>query len=156
MHPMERLRHLARAGPLEHAVLARESASALAALGDDRAGLLLASRRLLERHGTSGPLWWLCARMLGADDPGAEAWRCVGEIDADPTPAQLGRELPEHATVVVLGWAEVAVAGLARRGDVRVLAVDALGEGVEVVRWLCRCGVDAVDVPESGVGAAVA
>lgn len=153
---MERLRHLARAGPLEHAVLVRESAAALAALGADHAGLLLSSRRLLERHGGSGPMWWLCARMQGADDPRAEAWRCVQEIDADLTSDHLARELPDGAAVVVLGWPEVASLALARRGDLRVLAIDALGEGAGLVPWLRGQGVDAVDVPESGAAAAVA
>ena len=156
VHPMERLRHLARAGPVEHAVLVRESAVALAALDGDPGGLLLSIRRLLERHGGSGPLWWLCARMQGAEDAGAEAWRCVRELDADPTPGHLARDLPDDATVAVVGWPEVAAAALARRGDVRVLAVDALGEGVELWRWLRHRGVVAVEVPESGLGAAVA
>lgn len=153
---MERLRHLARAGPVEHAVLVRESAVALAALDGDLGAVLLSVRRLLERHGGSGALWWLCARMLCAEDPSAEARRCVRELDADPTPDHLAGDLPDDATVAVLGWPEVTAAALARRGDVRVLAIDALGEGVELSRWLRHRGVDAADVPESGLGAAVA
>lgn len=152
---MERLRHLARAGPLEHALLVRESAAAMVALGEDHAALLLASRRLIQRHGGSGPLWWLCARMLGSDDPTGEAWRCLAEIDADPTSDHLARDLPADATVVVLGWPEAVAPALARRGDLRVLAVDALGEGAELARWLRSCGADVVEVPESGLGAAV-
>ncbi len=152
---MERLRHLARAGPLDHAVLVQEAATALAALGDDRAGLLLSSRRLLERHGASGPLWWLCARMLCSDDPRAEASACIEEIEADETPRHLARELPPDATVVVLGWPEVTVPALARRGDLRILVVEALGEGVELLRWLRQTRVDAVDVPQPGLAAAV-
>lgn len=152
---MERLRHLARAGRLDHAVLVQEAASALAALGDDRAGLLLSSRRLLERHGGSGPLWWLCARMLCSDDPRAEAWACIEEIEADETPGHLVRELPTDATVVVLGWPEVAMPALARRGDLRVLVVKASGEDVDALRWLRQHRVDAVDVPQLGLAAAV-
>lgn len=153
---MERLRQLARAGPLDHAVLVQEGASALAALGDDRAGLLLASRRLLERHRASGPLWWLCARMLCSDDPRAEGWACVREIDADETADHLARELPTGATVVVLDWPEVAAAALARRGDLRALVVEARGEGAELLRWLRHHGVDGADVSPPGMAAAVA
>ncbi len=153
---MERLRHLARAGSLEHAVLVQEGAAALAALGDDRAALLLACRRLLERHRGSGPLWSLCARMLCSDDPRSEAWACTEEIDGDETAAHLASELLPDATVVVLGWPELAAPALARRGDLRVLVVDAPGDGVELVRWLRQRGVDAVEVPPAGVAAAVA
>lgn len=152
---MERLRHLARAGALEHGVLVQEGAQALAALHHDPAGLLLASRRLLERHPGSGPLWWLCARMLTSDSPAGEGWACAREVDTDATAGHLAQQLPLDATVVVLGWPEVAAPALAQRGDVRVLVVDARAEGFELVAALRRVDVDAVDVPEAGVAAAV-
>ena len=56
----------------------------------------------------------------------------------------------------MLGWPELAGEALARRGDVEVLAVDALDEGSGLVRRLRHAGVDAVDVPVSGLGAAAA
>ncbi len=155
VHPVERLRALARAGPLEQAVLVRESAVGLGALQGDPPGLLLSCRRLLQHHPTSGPLRWLCARMLCGDDPGREAWRCLEEIDDDPTEGRLRAELPEAATVVVLGWPEVASGALARRGDLRLLVVDALGEGVALARQLRGVGVQAVEVDEGGTGPAV-
>ncbi len=155
MHPVERLRSLARAGPLEHGVLVRESALALGALAADSAGLLLSCRRLLQHHPASGPLRWLCARVLCADDPRSEAWRCVEEIDDDPTAGRLRRELPEAGSIVVLGWPEVASEALARRGDIRPLVVDALGEGSRFVRSLWGMDVKAVQVDEGGLGAAV-
>ncbi|MDQ3305562.1 MAG: hypothetical protein M3535_06195 [Actinomycetota bacterium] len=155
MHPVERLRHLARAGPLEHGVLVRESAVALGALGADAAGLVLACRRLLQHHPASGPLRWLCARVLCSDEPRHEAWRCVEEIDDDPTAHRLGVELPEAATVVVLGWPELTTGALTRRADVRPLVVDSLGEGAQLARQLRGLGNEAEEVDEGGTGAAV-
>jgi hypothetical protein len=155
VHPVERLRHLARAGPLEHGVLVRESAVALGALGADAAGLVLACRRLLQHHPASGPLRWLCARVLCSDEPRHEAWRCVEEIDDDPTAHRLGVELPEAATVVVLGWPEVTTGALTRRADVRPLVVDSLGEGAQFARQLRDLGNEAEEVDEGGTGAAV-
>ena len=32
-------------------------------------GLVVACRRIVERHPTSGPLWWFCASLLTASDP---------------------------------------------------------------------------------------
>ena len=156
MHPVERLRALARAGPLEHAVLVREGALALGALSADHAGLLLSCRRLLHHHPASGPLRWLCARVLSSDDPRREAWRCMEEIATDPTAGRLEVELPEAATVVVLGWPEVVGEALVRRGDLRPLVVDALGEGSQLVERLWDNGVEAAEVDEGGLGPAVA
>lgn len=156
MHPVERLRSLARAGPLEHAVLVREGAIALGTLGGDPAGLVLSCRRLLQHHPASAPLRWLCARMLCSDDPRSEAWRCLQEIDDDPTAGRLAAALPEAASVVVLGWPEVVTEALARRADLRLLVVNALGEGAQLARQLRTVGVGAAEVDEGGTGAAVA
>ena len=156
MHPIERLRYVARASGADQALLVRETAHALAAFRDDPPGLVAAARRIVDRHPTAAPLWWLCARVLTAADPQAEAWRAVDEIDDDPTAGELAHALPPDATVCVVGWPEVVGEALPRRGDVEVLAVDALGEGSGLVRRLAAAGVDAVDVPTSGLGAAVA
>lgn len=134
----------------------RETAQALAAFHDDPSGLVAACRRIVDRHPTAAPLWWLCARVLTAPDPRREAWAAVDEIDTDPTSAELGFALPEDATACVVGWPELVGEALPRRGDVEVLAVDSLGEGSGLVRRLMRAGIDAVDVPTSGLGAAVA
>ncbi|CAN5868251.1 hypothetical protein BH23ACT1_BH23ACT1_02250 [soil metagenome] len=158
---MERLRHLARAGAVEHRVLVRESVPALAALVRDSGALVLSSRRLLQHHPGSGPLAWLCARILCGEDPRSEAWRCAGEIDDDATAEHLASELPEVARVVVLGWPEVSVAALARRGDVSSLIVDVKGvdarggEGAELAYQLQGIDLDAAEVAEAGMAAAV-
>lgn len=155
MHPIERLRYVARASGADQALLVRETAHALAAFRDDPAGLVAACRRIVDRHPTSAPLWWLCARVLTAPDGQAEAWAAVDEMEDDPTGVELAFALPEAVTVAVVGWPEVIGEALPRRGDVSVLAVDALGEGMGLVRRLGQVGIDAVDVPPSGVGAAV-
>jgi hypothetical protein len=157
VHPIERLRYVARSSGVPQAILVRETAAALGGLGFDPAGLVTACRRVLDRHPTSGPLWWLCARVLTAvDDPDTEGWRCADELEDDRTVEELAHALPADAVVCVLGWPELAGEALARRGDVEVLAVDTLDEGSGLVRRLRHAGVDAADVPVTGLGAAVA
>lgn len=155
VHPIERLRYVARAGTVEHGVLTQEAAAALAELDDDPGGLVMACKRLVGRHPTVGPLWSMCARVLAAPDPGRQAWRCVAELDDDLTPSYVVQLLPDDALVTVVGWPEVAARALPPRGDVAVRVVDALGEGSQLVRRLARLDVDATEVPESGLAGAV-
>lgn len=155
MHPIERLRYVARASGVDQVVLVRETAQALAAFHDDPAGLVAACRRIVDRHPTSGPLWWLCSRVLTAPEGQREAWQAVDDIEGDPTASELAHALPEDGTVCVIGWPELVGEALPSRGDVEVLAVDALGEGSGLVRRLMHAGIDAVDVPTAGLGAAV-
>jgi hypothetical protein len=122
----------------------------------DPAGLVTACRRIVDRHPTSAPLWWLSARVLTAPDPLAEAWRAAEEIEVDTTGTALARALPDDALVCVLGWPEVIGDALVRRGDASVLVVDTLGEGSGLVRRLRRADVDVDDVAPSGLGAAAA
>ena len=156
MHPIERLRYVARASGADQAMLVRETAGALSGLGFDPAGLVTACRRIVDRHLASGPLWWLCARVLTAGDPMTEAYRAVDAISADPTPDELAEALPDSATVCVLGWPDIVGDVLVRRGDLDVLVVDTLGEGSGLARRLRRSDVDATEVPPSGLGAAAA
>jgi hypothetical protein len=156
VHPIERLRDVARFGSPGPEALVREAAGALAGLGDDTGGRVLSCKRLVDRHPGTGPLWWLCARLLTAPDPRAEAWRCVDDLEADPTAGQLAGALPDDATITVVGWPDVVAEALPRRGDVEVLVVESGGDGAQLVRRLQRADVEAVDVPESGVGAASA
>lgn len=157
MHPIEQLRWVARAAGEGPALLAREAAGALAAFADDPAGLVTACRRLVDRQPTSGPMWWLAARVLGAPmDAAGEAWAAAGELEDDSTVDELVASLPDDAVVCVLGWPEHGGAALRRRGDLRVLVVDAAGEGHGLARRLLQSGVDADLVAESGLGAAAA
>lgn len=156
MHPIERLRMVARAAGEGPALLAQEAAGALAAFAGDPAGLVTACRRLVDRQPTSGPIWWLAARVLAADDPTGEAWRAAEELADDDTPLSLAAHLPDDATVCVVGRPELTEAALVRRGDLAVLVVDALGEGHGLARRLARADTDVELVPESGLGAAAA
>lgn len=155
-HPIERLRWVARAEGAGPTLLAREAAGALASVGDDLPGLLTGCRRLLDRHPAVGPLWWLSARSLAAEDPARELYVAMSDLDADPTSQVLAAHLPDDATVVVLGWPEQAGDALRRRGDLEVLVVDdARGEGPAFARRLVANGVEAFEVPEAGLGSAV-
>jgi hypothetical protein len=156
VHPIERLRYVARAGGAPPSSLVREAAGALAGFADDPAGLVTACRRLVDRHPQVGPMWWLAARILSASDPVVEAWRVADELDEDPTGGVLAAALPESVAVVVLGWPELVGSALRRRGDLQVLVVDALGEGAALARRLRSSSEDVVEVAESGLGAAVA
>ena len=156
MHPIERLRHVARAEGTGPSLLAREAASALAGFADDPTGLVTACRRLVERHPTAGTMWWLAARVLAATDPVGEAWRAAEELQDDDTPSVLLRALPTEGSVAVLGWPEQAGDALRRAGEVELLVIDAGGRWTGVTDRLARRGIDAIDVPEGGLGAAVA
>ncbi len=155
MHPIERLRYVARAGGIDHGALAEETARALAGFVDDPSGLVTACRRIVDRHPTSGPMWWLAARVLATNDPRAEAFRCVSALQDDPTAAALAYELPDEITVTVVGWPEQIGGALIRRGDIRALVVDALGEGAGLVRRLEHADSPADEVPPANVAGAV-
>jgi hypothetical protein len=157
MHPIERLRYVARAGGLDLVELVQDAALALGGFADDPVALVTACRSLVDRHPAAGPIWWLTARVLVAADPASEAWRLVEEIETDDTARTVARELPDGARILVVGWPEVVVAGLRRRGDCELLVVDPEGayrrSSIEAVR---RGGPLVQEVPEAGVAAAAA
>jgi len=155
VHPIERLRYVARAGDADPRVLVEEAAGALAAFGSDIGGLVTACRRLIARHPAAGPLWCLAARMLTSSDPRAAAREVLRELEQDRTARHVVDALPDRATVTVIGWPEQVASDFPRRGDVAVLAVDVDGEGAALARRLDRAGTDITEVPESGLGAAV-
>lgn len=155
MHPIERLRYVARSGGGDHGALAEEAARALAGFADDPNGLVTACRRIVDRHPTSGPMWWLASKVLGTNDPRAESVRCVTVLQDDPTAAALAYELPDDITVTIIGWPEQVGEAMVRRGDIRSLVVDVLGEGTGLVRRLERADSDAEEVPPANVGGAV-
>ena len=157
MHPIEHLRYVARASGADPALVAREAASALAEIAEtDPAGLVPACRRLVERHLTSGPVWWLSAKVLGAADPSEAALSAAIELDDDRTDRHLVAGLPESATITVVGWPESTGSALRRRGDVEVLIVDSSGDGSALARRLTDAGTACEVVPNSGVGPAAA
>jgi len=155
MHPIERLRYVARADGAGPSLLGRESAGALASFAGDPVALVTACRRLVERHPTAGTVWWLAARVLttGAD----EAWHAAEELEDDPTSAVLAAALPDDAAVLVVGWPEQVGEALRRRGDLEVLVADSIdGSGSSFCRRLVNADVDAYDIPDAGIAAAAA
>jgi hypothetical protein len=156
VHPIERLRYVARATGAEPDDVVREAAGSLAAFADDPAALVTACRRLIERHPANGPIWWLCARTLVAADPADEVWRAATEFHQDATGDELARALRPDATAVVVGWTDRLLESFGPRGDVAVRVVDVTGDGPGFVRALERIDVEAHDVPVGGLAAAVA
>lgn len=155
VHPIERLRYVARCSGAPQELMVRETAAALVAFADDPSGLVTACRRIVSRQLTSGPMWWLCSRLLTAADPLAEARAVVDEIDSDPTSRRLADELGQDATVLVLDASPQIARALARRGDLGVLVVDVFADGDTATNQLRAVGMDAEDVPLSGLAAAV-
>jgi hypothetical protein len=154
VHPIERLRYVARTNWAGPSMLAAEAAWALADLADHEAPALVpACRRLLDRQPGCGPLWWVAARVLGGRDPVREAEICADELEDDPTRELVEEVVPPGARAGRRGGiAEVASA------DLVVVEVDALAKGGMVVNSsgadLIRCA-RAVEVPlwlEAGVG----
>src|SRR5258708_6271870 len=148
MHPIERLRYVARADGAGPSLLVQEAAGALSGFADDPVALVTACRRLVDRHPTAGPMWWLAARILASGDPRSEAWAAAEQLDDDPTDQVLAAHLPPDIAVVVLGWPEQGGEALRRRGDLQVMAVDACGERTSFARRLERAGSDVVRSPE--------
>ncbi|HEX6424650.1 MAG TPA: hypothetical protein VFZ79_14305 [Acidimicrobiales bacterium] len=102
MHPIERLRAVARAREVDQALLAREAAGVLGSFAGDLPGLVTSCRRLLDRHPTAGALWWTCSRLLAAGDVRAEA-RAIGhDLRDEPATIALSLDLPGEAVVAVL------------------------------------------------------
>ena len=156
MHPIERLRFVARASGAPADEVVREAAASLAGFADDPASLVTACRRLIDRHAANGPIWWLCARTLASAEPADEPWRCLDDLHADRTADEFAQALPESARVVVVGWPDRLIGGFARRGDIEVRVIDVEGDGPGFVRALERLDVPAVDVAVTGLAPAVA
>src|SRR5256714_11046919 len=154
MHPIERLRMVARAAGEGPALLAQEAAGALVAFGDDPAGLVTACRRLVDRQPTSGPIWWLAARVLCSSEPAQEAWRAVEALHDDRTPEQVAANLPDGAVVTVVGLGEHTGDALVRRGDLEVLLVDNDTVEPHLIRRLQRTDTMLDAVPAARAGAA--
>jgi hypothetical protein len=137
VHPIERLRAVARARDVEQTLLASEAASVLGSLAVDPMGLLTSCRRLIDRHPAAGALWWACARLLAADDAGTEARRIALDLEDDPARIDLSLELPEGAVVAVIpdaaGGSDLVDDLAGMRDDLEVVepdeADDAVGAG---------------------------
>jgi hypothetical protein len=154
MQPFERLRHLARWSG-DGVELVSEAADCLAGFGDDPAGLVVACRRLLAHHPTSGPLWWLCARVLTAPDAEAAAWDAWQRVHDDATFGRAAELLPfPHDDVVgVLGGPELTGAVAATRPDLHVVAVRRRSGDEHLRARLARADASARTVDEMELAA---
>ena len=154
MHPIERLRYVARAGWAAPAVLAAEAAWALGDLAlHEESAVLPACRRLLDRHPGCGPLWWVAARILTAGDAAQEAERCADALESDRTSDLLAEDLGGRRRAVRRGGIGDVVSA-----DVVIVEVDAMGPGGVVLdgdHLGLLEAARAVEVPvwvEAGVG----
>ena len=100
MHPIEYLRHVARASGADPSMLISETAAALRAMRLDQPGFVLATRRIVDKHPTCAPLWWLCAGALSALDPSSRLRELAQEFDADLTAMHVLEAIHDDALVV--------------------------------------------------------
>lgn len=156
MHPIERLRYVARANGVSHALAVRESAAAMRSFAHDPHALVTACRRMIDRQPGIAPLWWLGARLLTAPDAAVEIRRVLDDLAHDSTVRELEFALPADATVCVIGWPDLVGEALLRRGDLHVFVVDAHGEGRGFAARLVQADVACDDVPVEGMAQAIA
>jgi hypothetical protein len=102
VHPIERLRAVARAREVDQSLLASEAAAVLGSFGADLPGLLTSCRRLLDRHPSAGALWWACARLLAAGDVWAESRAIRDDLGGETAATTLSLDLPDRAVVAVV------------------------------------------------------
>lgn len=143
MHPIEHLRYVARATGADPVALVRETAQALFGLHMEPAGLVLAARRIVERHPTCAPLWWLCAQALSAMDPFERLFELESEIDQDATTDHLLSEIHNAHTLCIVGWSPTALEALVQRGNCKALVIDSFGSADSAVNALERVDVAA-------------
>lgn len=143
---------MARAQGADPAALVEETAHALGSLYFDPAGLVVACRRIVERHPFTGALWWLCANLSTSAEPFDAVWELAEQMRADRTGAELAGALPDDASVATIGAPDVVGDGLIRRGDVRVIAFDAGHAASGFVRRLDRHDVDVEPVDAGAAG----
>ena len=155
MHPIEHLRYVARAQGADPTSLVEETAHALGSLHFDPSSLVVSCRRIVERHPFTGGLWWLCSNVVTSAEPFEAVWELADEIRSDRTGVELAAVLSDDAVVVTIGDPDVIGDGLIRRGDIRVLALDAGFTATSFIRRMERYDVDAEPVDAGVAGAAV-
>jgi hypothetical protein len=122
VHPIERLRYVARSGDADPVMIAIEAAEALAGLAHTPQALVPSCRRLLEAHPSCGPLWWVAARMIVADEARGAAYSSIDALEQDQTAEELASSFPAGASVVIPARRDLADA-LDLRPDLAVTVV---------------------------------
>ncbi len=125
MHPIERLRWIARADDESGQTIACEAAWTLGELGaSEPPAVLTASRRLVERHPACGPLWWACAHLVASEDPFETGRRVAAELLSDDVAhrlvAALRVDVASSDVVAATLPAEALRSAFAIRGATRV------------------------------------
>jgi hypothetical protein len=159
MHPIEHLRYIARARGADPRDLVRETAYALGALGCGPAELMVACRRILDRHKDCAPLWWLCSQVLCDPDLIANSWsfaEIAEQVEDDTTDQMLAEALAPSAKVLTLAGGPTVAAGLGRRGDLEVLVVDSRHQGSAMIQYFERRDVPCEPVQPEAMAAALA
>lgn len=95
MHPIERLRYVARAGSAPDRILVAEAMPAFGAFAGNPGALLVALRQLIQRQPASPGLLVMGARVLSSLDPITAGWEFADELAADPTNDH-AEELAQH------------------------------------------------------------
>lgn len=150
------MRYVARAGGVDQTLLLEEMAGLTLSLGASPEGGVTAWRRVLQRHPTAGSLWTLAATALTALDPRGCGHDLCDAVSADPTGSLAVGDLPEEATVMVLGWPDLLAPVLHRRGDLRILVADVVGDADPYVDRLTERDSWAEVVDAVSIGAAAA
>lgn len=129
---MEYLRHVAGARGADASDLVHESAWALGAMASDRQALVLIVRRLVDKHPTCAPLWWLGARTLSALEPAAQLRELMAEYADDPTESHRVRylESTDEPGVVVEALGCGVDDGVT---EVMIAGVDTINDGERLV-----------------------
>jgi hypothetical protein len=96
----------------------------------------------------------MCARLLTSEEPTKLAWQIAGEIDDDPTARVMAGEFPDEATVMTIGWPDVAGEALARRGDVSVWCADSRHEASGFMQRLERFDIQCEPIPSESLARA--
>ena len=97
VHPIERLRYVARAGAAPDRVLVAESVPALSAFASRPGPMLVALRQLIVRQPDSPGLLGLAAHMVQALDPIEAGWSFAESLELDQT--------AEHAEEIAIAEA---------------------------------------------------
>ncbi len=150
MHPIERLRYIARDGYVPTDVIVEEVVAAFAHLAEEPAGLT-SLRRVLVRQGWCGPLWWAAARMLTASDGYAECREILRDLAEDRTGEEFDALLGSGhiGRVGVIGWTEQAALSLVNSPDTEVTVFDVAGEGEPAASQLAAYGANVAEIVPS-------
>lgn len=143
---------MARSTHVPAQYLVRETAMALSDFVGNDAVLLISCKRILDRQPSAAPLVWLIAHALGAPNPSQALWQATEEIEDDRTAAAIAYELPDSATIAVIGWSEWVADVLRSRGDVGVIVIDLDGSGEFEMEQVLDDGQLGVCVDPSGAG----